>query len=191
MRSEFFPGLGWMLSRKLWLELAPKWPGAYWDDWMREEAQRRGRDSIRPEISRTTTFGEDGATAEAATYELYWKKMIKNTENVDWEAYPVDFLEKDAFDLAFVDRVESALRIDNLASIESYNGKSLILHYSTQEKFEEMALKLGLFRDWNRFPRGSYRGTVEIWKGSNRVIIAPGSIESTIIEIRQRLRKKG
>jgi len=25
-RTDFFPGLGWMLTRDLWLELAPKWP---------------------------------------------------------------------------------------------------------------------------------------------------------------------
>lgn len=25
-RTDFFPGLGWMLTRQLWQELAPKWP---------------------------------------------------------------------------------------------------------------------------------------------------------------------
>lgn len=25
-RTDFFPGLGWMLTRDLWLELASKWP---------------------------------------------------------------------------------------------------------------------------------------------------------------------
>ncbi|KAL5858627.1 hypothetical protein ACOSQ3_006085 [Xanthoceras sorbifolium] len=28
-RSDFFPGLGWMLSRTIWDELSPKWPKAY------------------------------------------------------------------------------------------------------------------------------------------------------------------
>ena len=32
-RSDFFPGLGWMLHRRVWSELVPKWPRAYWDDW--------------------------------------------------------------------------------------------------------------------------------------------------------------
>lgn len=27
-RTDFFPGLGWMLTRKLWSELSPKWPKA-------------------------------------------------------------------------------------------------------------------------------------------------------------------
>ncbi|ONK64218.1 uncharacterized protein A4U43_C07F23360 [Asparagus officinalis] len=28
-RSDFFPGLGWMLSKSIWDELSPKWPKAY------------------------------------------------------------------------------------------------------------------------------------------------------------------
>ena len=28
-RSDFFPGLGWMLSKSTWNELSPKWPKAY------------------------------------------------------------------------------------------------------------------------------------------------------------------
>ena len=28
-RSDFFPGLGWMLLRDVWLELRPNWPVAY------------------------------------------------------------------------------------------------------------------------------------------------------------------
>ena len=28
-RTDFFPGLGWMLERTLWLELEPKWPITY------------------------------------------------------------------------------------------------------------------------------------------------------------------
>lgn len=28
-RSDFFPGLGWMLTKSTWMELSPKWPKAY------------------------------------------------------------------------------------------------------------------------------------------------------------------
>uniref|UniRef100_A0A0E0MII6 Alpha-1,3-mannosyl-glycoprotein 2-beta-N-acetylglucosaminyltransferase n=1 Tax=Oryza punctata TaxID=4537 RepID=A0A0E0MII6_ORYPU len=28
-RSDFFPGLGWMLTKPTWIELSPKWPRAY------------------------------------------------------------------------------------------------------------------------------------------------------------------
>jgi hypothetical protein len=39
-RSSFFPGLGWMINRKIWTELSSKWPQGYWDDWLREPAQQ-------------------------------------------------------------------------------------------------------------------------------------------------------
>ena len=51
LRSDFFPGLGWMMTRKLWdTELSTKWPGGYWDDWLREPQQRQGRHIVRPEV---------------------------------------------------------------------------------------------------------------------------------------------
>jgi len=53
LRSDFFPGLGWMMTRQLWeTELSQKWPDGYWDDWLRLPAQRQGRHVLRPEVSR-------------------------------------------------------------------------------------------------------------------------------------------
>jgi hypothetical protein len=51
-RSDFFPGLGWMLSAHGWEELGPKWPDGFWDDWLREPPQRKGRHFLRPEVRR-------------------------------------------------------------------------------------------------------------------------------------------
>lgn len=53
LRSDFFPGLGWMMTRRLWdQELSSKWPDGYWDDWLREPVQRKGRHILRPEVRR-------------------------------------------------------------------------------------------------------------------------------------------
>jgi len=50
-RSDFFPGLGWMLNRRSWVEdLGPKWPDSFWDDWLREPPQRKNRQVLRPEV---------------------------------------------------------------------------------------------------------------------------------------------
>ena len=43
VRSDFFPGLGWMLTKTMWEELGPKWPGNWWDDWLRGPDNRKGR----------------------------------------------------------------------------------------------------------------------------------------------------
>jgi hypothetical protein len=54
--------LGWMLTKTLWLELKPKWPATFWDDWLRLPEQRKDRACIRPELSRTLNFGKYGAS---------------------------------------------------------------------------------------------------------------------------------
>ena len=57
LRSDFFPGLGWVLTRELWNEFggtrASFAPGGYWDDWMRLPEQRKGRHVLRPEVRGT------------------------------------------------------------------------------------------------------------------------------------------
>jgi alpha-1,3-mannosyl-glycoprotein beta-1,2-N-acetylglucosaminyltransferase len=47
-----------MMTRRLWQELGPKWPKAFWDDWMRLKDVRKGRQTIFPEVCRNYNFGE-------------------------------------------------------------------------------------------------------------------------------------
>ena len=46
-----------MLTKTLWNELGPQWPGAYWDDWLRHPDRRHDRACIRPEVE-TVEFGD-------------------------------------------------------------------------------------------------------------------------------------
>jgi alpha-1,3-mannosyl-glycoprotein beta-1,2-N-acetylglucosaminyltransferase len=48
-----------MMLRSLWIEYRQKWPVAFWDDWVREVAQRKDRACLRPEISRTEVSGNE------------------------------------------------------------------------------------------------------------------------------------
>jgi len=52
------------IFRDFWQEIGPKWPPGFWDDFIREPAQRKNRSCIRPELSRTgmTNFGQKGAS---------------------------------------------------------------------------------------------------------------------------------
>merc|ERR1711976_978144 len=86
-RTDFFGGLGWMLTKELWSEIGPKWPKSYWDDWMRNPAQRKGRACIRPEIPRTKTFGKVGVSNG-----LFFDKHLKF---IELNANPVDFVRLD------------------------------------------------------------------------------------------------
>eukprot|EP00123_Amoebidium_parasiticum_P016479 comp23449_c0_seq1/m.39126 comp23449_c0_seq1/g.39126 ORF comp23449_c0_seq1/g.39126 comp23449_c0_seq1/m.39126 type:complete len:757 (-) comp23449_c0_seq1:146-2416(-) len=64
-RSEFFPGLGWVLQKWIWNEIEPKWPeccqGFSWDLWLRHKLISKGRETIIPDVSRTFHFGRKGS----------------------------------------------------------------------------------------------------------------------------------
>ncbi|XP_043279814.1 alpha-1,3-mannosyl-glycoprotein 2-beta-N-acetylglucosaminyltransferase isoform X2 [Venturia canescens] len=92
-RTDFFPGLGWMLTRKLWSELSPKWPRAYWDDWIRQPQQRKNRACIRPELSRTRTFGKIGVS-NGLFYEKHLKFIKLNEEFVHFTEMNLTYLLK-------------------------------------------------------------------------------------------------
>ena len=60
-RTDFFPGLGWFIPRKLFKgELQKKWPKLHWDHWMRDDEQTKGRDALFPEVPRDYHMGVKG-----------------------------------------------------------------------------------------------------------------------------------
>uniref|UniRef100_A0A452VHB3 Protein O-linked-mannose beta-1,2-N-acetylglucosaminyltransferase n=1 Tax=Ursus maritimus TaxID=29073 RepID=A0A452VHB3_URSMA len=100
-RVETMPGLGWVLRKSLYKEeLEPKWPTPEklwdWDMWMRMPEQRRGRECIIPDVSRSYHFGIVGLNMNGYFHEAYFKKHKFNTvpgvqlRNVDSEAEVLD-----------------------------------------------------------------------------------------------------
>jgi alpha-1,3-mannosyl-glycoprotein beta-1,2-N-acetylglucosaminyltransferase len=82
-RTDFFPGLGWMLSRTFWREISKKWPQTFWDDWIRNPAVRKGRACIRPEISRTKNFGREGVSG-GQMFDEFVGKVVLNESPVEF-----------------------------------------------------------------------------------------------------------
>ena len=66
---------------------------SYWDDWMREPQQRKGRVCIRPEISRTYTFGDAGVSLGQ-----YWSQhlqyIVLNQNPVDFSKVNISYLQQ-------------------------------------------------------------------------------------------------
>ncbi|XP_046848286.1 protein O-linked-mannose beta-1,2-N-acetylglucosaminyltransferase 1-like isoform X1 [Xenia sp. Carnegie-2017] len=84
-RVETMPGLGWLLKRRVYKEeLEPKWPTPDlfwdWDMWMRMDSNKKGRECIIPDISRTYHFGAKGLNMNVFFQESYFKKHTLNTE---------------------------------------------------------------------------------------------------------------
>ena len=50
-RTDYFPGLGWLLTRQLYKnELEPNWPASHWDHWLRSPEVSKHRDIIYPQV---------------------------------------------------------------------------------------------------------------------------------------------
>ncbi|XP_075676818.1 protein O-linked-mannose beta-1,2-N-acetylglucosaminyltransferase 1-like isoform X2 [Dermatophagoides pteronyssinus] len=83
-RVETMPGLGWILSRKLYKEeLETRWPTPEklwdWDMWMRLPDIRHDRECIVPDVSRTYHFGSSGINMNSYFQDVYFKKHAFNT----------------------------------------------------------------------------------------------------------------
>jgi len=175
-RTDFFGGLGWMLTKDLWSELMVKWPRSYWDDWMREPAQRKGRSCIRPEVSRTKTFGKIGVS-NGLFYEKHLKYIVLNTKFVPFTVLDLSFLGKEQYDEGWVSEVYRT----PLVTLEDLKGgrvkkstKAVRLAYHTREAYKRSAKALGIMEDFKSgVPRTAYRGIVSFMHSGVRVYLAP------------------
>lgn len=174
-RTDFFPGLGWMLLRELWEELEPKWPASFWDDWMREPEQRRNRACIRPEISRTLTFGRQGVSL-GQFYDKYLRYIKLNTEFVPFTELDLSYLKEDAYRKAFEQEVYGApvVTYEEVTQGQLKGAGPFRLEYSHRDSFKLLARKLGIMDDLKSgVPRTGYRGVVSFFSRGRRIFLAP------------------
>ncbi|XP_040909588.1 alpha-1,3-mannosyl-glycoprotein 2-beta-N-acetylglucosaminyltransferase b [Toxotes jaculatrix] len=175
-RTDFFPGLGWMLLKEMWDELEPKWPLAFWDDWMRQPEQRKDRSCIRPEISRTITFGRKGVSL-GQFFDQYLRYIKLNTQFVPFTKQNLSYLLKEKYDEQFIKEVYSAplVKIEELQQGGSLRGPGPYrVQYSSRDSFKVFARNLGVMDDLKSgVPRTGYRGVVSFLYRGRRVFLAP------------------
>lgn len=174
-RTDFFPGLGWMLLKEQWEELEPKWPASFWDDWMREPEQRRNRACLRPEISRTLTFGRQGVSL-GQFYDKYLRYIRLNTQFVPFTKLDLSYLKEDAYRKAFEREVYGAplVTYEEVAQGQLKGPGPFRLQYSSRDSFKLLAKNLGIMDDLKSgVPRTGYRGIVTFVSRGRRVFLAP------------------
>lgn len=164
LRSDFFPGLGWMMTRRLWKEeLGAKWPAGYWDDWLRLPEQRHGRHIIRPEVSRTFHFGSKGGASQNQFGDEL-SQVHLNDQPVDWTQQDVvSSLPMDRFDRAYWLLLHSARQVNSIVEAEDHiRDGNVRLEYRSLQEFARYANQLTLMPDEKAgIPRTSYKGVVE------------------------------
>lgn len=207
VRSDFFPGLGWMLTEKVWRELEAKWPGAYWDDWLREPQQRKGRHILRPEICRTYHQVSSGGTSNNQYSEFLTKIQL-------YDGSPVAFssssgalsssLRLDNYDARFREdlRLASPISLSGTRNLESAvrdaaaaaglaAGCAVRVEYDGLDDrqpsaFPALARRLGIMDNIKAgVPRTAYRGVVDFWLGDFHVYLSPPfhQVESALFRL--------
>lgn len=177
VRSDFFPGLGWMMPRRIWDEIGPKWPEGWWDDWLREPEQRRGRQTIRPEVSRTFHFGKKaGASWNQFGKEL--RDIELGEANVRWDEEDVSYLERDRFRVEYYRLVGDAKRCAWDKALEEVQKGNVRVEYDSWDLFAWYAKRLlGVMNDEKAgVPRTAFENIVETrphGRGGHLLFIAP------------------
>ncbi|CAA86513.1 Alpha-1,3-mannosyl-glycoprotein 2-beta-N-acetylglucosaminyltransferase [Caenorhabditis elegans] len=179
-RSDFFAGLGWMMTRKTWEELEPIWPNGFWDDWMREPVQRKQRQCIRPEISRTgmMKYGKEG-TSKGQFFSDHLEKIKVNDLPVDFSQINLDYLQKNEFESRLSLDIRNAVPvdIDDITYPDwkpDYEGMKAIIYYTGRTDFVAKADRLSLMHDFKAgVPRTAYNGIVTCFYKGTRIFLVP------------------
>lgn len=186
-RSDFFPGLGWMMPRRVWEELGPLWPKAYWDDWLREPKQRRGRHIIRPEICRTFHIGVKGVSN--SQFSEYLNSIHLNDKFVPFTELDLSYLKPEKWEVWYLSKVRHA-RLLTLSNARA--GKSKLRGHHDDEpdeiripydkldgggdSYAAVAAWAGAMDNIKAgVPRTAYKGIVTLWKGNTKIHITPKS----------------
>jgi alpha-1,3-mannosyl-glycoprotein beta-1,2-N-acetylglucosaminyltransferase len=189
-RTDFFPGLGWMLSRDVWSEwdgqfVAPG--GGYWDEWVRLPRIRKGRSCIRPEISRTKTFGKEG-TSGGQFFDSHLDKIVLNDVPILWRNVDVSFLQKAAYDRALEQETRSCITVpvDRLLNAQpSSLGPLVCVEFASFADFQRLARALDIMDDEkNGVPRGAYESIVPLRFRGHKVLLKPSAGNSLYVNTR-------
>lgn len=161
-RSSYFPGLGWMLKRSLWVEeLSSAFPNDNWDHWMRATTTSRNRECVSPWTPRNYNMGSGGATSNEEFYALYLEPITLHRG--DPVAYgDLRYLLNHEYYVDMENRVASvppsnrfaAPSVASLASIVR-PGASFLIYFS-HEEFELLSQMVGIHPS----PRSFYRRTL-------------------------------
>jgi len=182
-RIETMPGLGWVLSRKLYKgELEAKWPAPDvfwdWDMWMRMPGQRKGRECIIPDISRTYHFGAKGLNMNPAMNEAYFKRHAFNTQ--PGVKINSDIMYKEKYEQE-IERLISQAELLNHSRTPCTNPKDFVpdtknkiyLFYIRMDHPKDYTTWINVarcFRLWDLDTRGFHKSLWRMWVKGNHVL---------------------
>lgn len=172
-RTTRFPGLGWMITQKVWIEISSKWPTDAWDYFMNTDIIRKDRDCIAPELPRNRNIGKKGTTMSGSFYTNYLAKISWN------EGGPANFGDLQYLSLADFTRdrrelVEQATVIGRWPDeqhkwMQCWNSNEVGVWLITvgRRNYKLLLKRLKLLDSW----RTGHSGLIVLYKGPDSIFL--------------------
>jgi hypothetical protein len=182
-RTRYFPGLGWLLPRRLFVEeLSSKWPNSHWDHWMRDPGQHRNRDIIFPEIPRDYHAGVKGTFMDGNTHNRYFGSIAMQADpEFTWDtpigAAAIEDLVLSRYDARIRRLVSSpdTKHLSTVGEIGSFREGVGVVWYDcppNEPNHDKMRAVAGFFGIWHEGARGSRDGVHELWwLGTSKLVL--------------------
>lgn len=169
-RTDCFPGLGWMITRKDWLALEADWPDTFWDEWLRRPEVRRDRHFLRPELNRVRNFGRAGTGSSD-----FFDRFVAPLRWQDEEHHPTTLsdLSERAYKNRLFGQIAEARKIQHPDDMR--DKEDAVLVYETRADFERWAHLLGLNPTYHQSgPRAAFEGVVILRIRDAQLYLVPG-----------------
>ena len=145
---------------------------------MRQPAQRKSRACIRPEISRTKTFGKIGVS-NGLFFEEHLKYIQLNQEFYPFTKHDLSYLGRETYDVRTAKELAEApaVSVKELPALanNSDHPKAVKVFYKTKADFKAAVKVLGIMDDAKSgVPRMAYKGVVPTFYKGVRVFVSPG-----------------
>lgn len=168
--TSFFPGLGWVLSRALWQNLATRWPASAsvenpapvvtgWDYWLRSQFLMNDWQTVVPTTARTRHTSIGANVDHEQSLNFYSSATLSGTLSgtLDWNAIIADLMNVQDFETriqrslsagSVISKIEDAVRLHK-------SGQTPVMPYY-RENYIGIASKLSLWPT----PRGQFHHTL-------------------------------
>lgn len=197
-RTSYFPGLGWMLKRELWVsELSDKFPADNWDHWMRVSTTSQRRDCIVPWVSRNRNIGSTGTTASDEFFHIYIKPIVAVGDIKPYRYKPygdLGYLLSPKYYASFRNKLlDSSTKAKRRLfhsndmpplSAANYQPEHIYVVSYTDETFESVAYQLAI----RVTPRAIYRHTLWLQYNSADIFLVNRHL-SPFVDSTHRIRK--
>lgn len=184
LRTEFFPGLGWLLTRKLFEEeLRDQWPREHWDHWMRNQLRHKNRDCIVPQVPRDFHNGVQGSFMDASLHARYFADVAySRDDSFRWPDFDLDddatvpaavWAERAVYEARLRDLLGECAHVQSAADLLEEKAALLCVWVDLdplhEPPFFEPLSKF--FHLWHEVRRGMFRGVHEFYFHTNYVVL--------------------